>query len=72
MSLKNAEGRKGYWARMDPEERSARMRAIAIARQKKMTFKQKRDHALKMVEGRRRAARERGNTTLRVPPQSVV
>lgn len=45
--------RKAYWARMTPEQRSARMRAIALTKQKKLTFKQKRDHALKMVEARR-------------------
>jgi hypothetical protein len=52
MSEKNAAARKSYWENLSPEERSNRMRAIATSRQKKMTFKQKRDHALKMVAAR--------------------
>ena len=59
MSEKNASARKAYWDRMSPEERTARMAAIARTRQSKMTFKQKRDHALRMVEGRRRKQLER-------------
>jgi hypothetical protein len=53
MSEKNILARKAYWAAMSPEEKSARMRKIALGRQKKLTFKQKRDHAMKMVAARR-------------------
>ncbi len=53
MSEKNVAARKAYWASMTEEERSAKMRALATGRQKKMTFKQKRDHALKMVAARK-------------------
>lgn len=53
MSEKVSLARKAYWASMDPAKRSQRMRAIATSRQKKMSFKQKRDHALKMVLARR-------------------
>lgn len=56
---KQTASRKAYWARMTPEQRSERMRKIAITKQSKLTFKQKRDHALKMV-----AARQRGSHTI--------
>ncbi len=55
MSEKNKLARLEYWANMTPEERSKRMSAIAKAKQKKLTFKQKRDHALKMVAARKKA-----------------
>lgn len=53
MSEKNTAARKAYWASLTDEERSERMRKLAVGRQKKMTFKQKRDHALKMVAARK-------------------
>lgn len=37
---------------MTKEERSHRMREIALKKQKGMTFKQKRDHSMKMVAAR--------------------
>ena len=52
MSENHVLGRKKYWASLSPEQRSARMADIAQKRQKKLTFKQKRDHALKMVAAR--------------------
>ena len=52
MSENHTLGRKKYWASMTPEQRSLRMADIAKKRQKKLTFKQKRDHALKMVKAR--------------------
>ena len=52
MSEKSSSARKSYWANLSPEERSIRMSSIAKSRQKKMTYKQKRDHALKMVAAR--------------------
>lgn len=54
MSEKNVAARKAYWASITPEERSARGSAMATKKQQKMTFKQKRDHALKMVAARRK------------------
>ncbi len=51
---KQTAARKAYWARMTPEQRSERMRKIAIKKQSLLTFKQKRDHALKMVAARTR------------------
>lgn len=54
MSEKNIQARKSYWANVDPAERSKRMRDIAKKRQAGMTFKQKRDHAMKMVEARKK------------------
>lgn len=53
MSEAHKAARKAYWAAMTPEQKANRMRAIAITRQKNLTFKQKRDHALKMVEARK-------------------
>jgi len=47
--------RQSYWAKMTPQERSQRMRAIALKKQAGLTFKQKRAHALKMVAARRKA-----------------
>lgn len=52
MSEKNVTARKSYWANMDPVEKSRRMREIAKKRQSGMTFKEKRDHAMKMVKAR--------------------
>jgi hypothetical protein len=46
--------RKEYWASMTPEQRSARMREIAKKKQAKLTYKEKRAHALKMVAARNR------------------
>lgn len=57
MSDKNIAARKAYWASLTDQERSERMRKLAVSRQKKMTFKQKRDHALKMVAARKQRAR---------------
>ena len=54
MTEKNTLARKTYWAEMDPDVRSKRMREIAKKKQSKLTFKQKRDHAMKMVEARRK------------------
>lgn len=54
MSEKHSAARKAYWASMSPEEKILRMRSIAQSRQKKMSFKQRRDHALKMVAARRK------------------
>lgn len=55
MSEKNKLARKSYWASIPPEERSRRMREIAIKRQKGLSFKQKREHALKMRAARGKA-----------------
>lgn len=52
MSEKHTIARQNYWASFTAEERSARMKEIAKKRQKAMTFKEKRDHALKMVAAR--------------------
>lgn len=56
MTIKNTQARKAYWASMTPQQRSERMRAIAVSRQKKMSFKAKRKHALKMVEAKKKGA----------------
>lgn len=56
MSEANKAARKAYWAAMTPEERTNRMRKVAVTKQKGMTFKQKRAHALMMV-ARRKAKR---------------
>ena len=46
--------RKNYWNAMTVEERSNRMRDIAKKKNAKMTFKQRREHALMMVAARRK------------------
>jgi hypothetical protein len=52
MSEKQVIARKSYWATLSPEVRSARMSLVAKAKQKKLTFKQRRDHAMRMVAAR--------------------
>lgn len=47
-----SEARKAYWSTLTPEQRSERMRKLAISKNKKMTTKEKRDLALKMVRAR--------------------
>jgi hypothetical protein len=59
MSEKHTAARIKYYADMDPQERSARMAAMAHTRQSKLTFKQRRDNAMKMVEARNRNKRLR-------------
>lgn len=53
MTQANSEARKKYWASITPEERSARLKKVAQTKQKNMTFKQRRKHALLMVAGRK-------------------
>lgn len=53
MSEKLSLARKAYWEAMDPEIKSARMRDMASKKQKNMSFKQRYDHSMKMVEARR-------------------
>ena len=55
MTEKNSLARKTYWERMTVEQKSERMRSIAKKKQKNLTFKQKRDHALKMVAARKKS-----------------
>ena len=62
MSEKNSLARKAYWERMTIEEKAQRMSSIAKKKQKNLTFKQKRDHAMKMVNAR----------TKRLPKSSIV
>lgn len=62
MSEAHTKARKSYWSNLPQEEKSKRMREIARKRQKGMTFKQKRDHALKMVQARRTKAAARIST----------
>lgn len=47
-----SEARKAYWSTLTPKQRSERMRKLAISKNKKMTTKEKRDLALKMVRAR--------------------
>lgn len=51
-SPKSAIGLRAFWAKMLPEERSARARHAARARSLKMTKEDKRKHALVMRAGR--------------------
>ena len=53
MSERHTAARQTYWRNMDPLTKSQRMRDLALIRQKQMTKKQKRDHALKMVAARK-------------------
>jgi len=48
-----SEAKKRYWSKISPEERSNRMRIIATIKNKKMTPKERIDHALKMVRARK-------------------
>lgn len=59
MSEKHLAARAEYWASVPKEERVALMREVAKKKQSKMTFEQKRAHALKMVEARRRKLLQR-------------
>jgi hypothetical protein len=68
MSEKHTIARKTYWSKMSKEEKSRRMRAIALTRQKNMTFAQRREHSLKMVQAR--LAKQ--NKKLSTPPAVVV
>lgn len=72
MSEKNSLARKAYWESQSPEKRSLRASNIAKKKQSLLTFKQKRDHALKMVEGRKRRARERVEALRNSPYQNSV
>jgi len=54
MSEKHLAARAEYWASVPKENRAALMREVAKKKQSKLTFAQKRAHALKMVEARRR------------------
>lgn len=54
MTQKNSDARKAYWSTITPEERSARLKKVAQTKQKNMTFKQRRKHALLMVAARKR------------------
>jgi hypothetical protein len=53
MSDKHSIASKARWAGVSKEERSARMRAIAITRQAGLNKKQKRDNAMRMVLARK-------------------
>lgn len=57
MSEKNVNARKDYWAKMDPVEKTRRMRDIAKKRQSSMTFQERRLHSLKMVKARQEKKR---------------
>lgn len=58
MSEANKLARQKYWASMTPQQRTERMRKVAVSKQKKLSFKEKRKHALMMVAARRAAAAE--------------
>jgi hypothetical protein len=49
MSENHISARKKYWATISEEDRSNRMRELAFKKNKALTFKQKRDHSLKML-----------------------
>ncbi len=54
MELKSkTQARKEYWASIPPQERSNRMRAIAIARQKKYTPEQRKEISMKMIAAKK-------------------
>lgn len=59
MSEKHKAARKAYWASIPKEERIKKMIALASGKQKKMTFTERRAHALVMVAARRRRAKEK-------------
>lgn len=61
MTQKNSDARKAYWASITPEERSARLKKVAQTKQKNMTFKQRRTHALLMVAGRKARAKTKAS-----------
>ncbi len=50
--LSRSEARKLYWSTIPKEERSQRARKLAIAKNKKMTKKEKSEHALMMLKAR--------------------
>lgn len=52
MSEKNSIARKLRWSKISPEERSIMMSNLAKIKAKKMTTKQRKDHALMMVASR--------------------
>jgi hypothetical protein len=52
MSDKHSIASKARWAGVSKEDRSARMRAIAITRQAGLNKKQKRDNAMRMVQAK--------------------
>ena len=59
MTQKNTQARKDYWAAMTPEEKTLRMRAIAIKKQKLLTFGERSALAKKMVAAKRKKRLER-------------
>ncbi len=52
LSRTKSEARRAYWATQTPEQRRVRMSKMAHAKNKKMTTKQRREHALMMVKAR--------------------
>lgn len=52
--LNRSEARKKYWASLSPEEKTKRGRLMAIAKAKKMTPKERLEHAMMMVRARRK------------------
>jgi len=64
MTQANSEARKKYWASMTQEERTARAKTLAKQGQKKLTFAERRAHALRMVAARRAKQKLRKSKTV--------
>lgn len=45
---------KARWARFTPEERAEKMRAVALTKWSNMSAEDKRAHAYKMLEGKKK------------------
>ena len=56
-----SQAKKDYWALKTQEERSEHARKAALAKSKKMTVKEKSDHAKMMLK--KRFAKKNGDTT---------